>query len=257
MDGETKPGVLYEHVWNYYQPLFEKIYRDDFPKRQKELDEMQTIVAGYDDLQSFVDEVILDPPEVIARDRSGGDTERMILSTIHSSKGLEWDAVFVMGLADGRFPSSSAGLGEQWEEERRLLYVAATRAKKYLYLSYPRVIMTMDRQFKRVGMSPFLSELRAGLFERLDSDGKRDTTPSFLTAQDFPTEGTDFTKHTRKAQKINLESDELQAGVSVTHPFFGEGVVVSDQQGRSLTVQFYRHGLKTLHLDYAKISILQ
>ena len=89
-----------------------------------------------------------------------------MLSTIHSAKGLEWEAVFIIGLADGRFPHASAFPGEQWEEERRLLYVAATRAKKHLYLTYPRELMSPDRKFRRVGMSPFLAELTPGCYER-------------------------------------------------------------------------------------------
>jgi ATP-dependent DNA helicase UvrD/PcrA len=255
MERETTPGVLYELVWAYYQPLFENIYRDDFPKRQKDLDQLKSIVAGYEDLQSFVDDTTLDPPET-AKGLSAEDKERMILSTIHSSKGLEWDAVFVMGLADGRFPHAAAGTGEQWEEERRLLYVAATRARKYLYLTYPRVLMTPDRQFKRVGMSPFLSELRAGLFERMDSDGMDRSTPSFLTAQASASDAISLTEKIKKTKKTKLSVKDLKKGVRVKHPFFGEGTVSGKPQGRSVDVNFSRHGLKTLHLDYAKLSIL-
>jgi DNA helicase-2/ATP-dependent DNA helicase PcrA len=251
MEKETVPGVLYELVWAYYQPLFERIYRDDFPKRQKDLDQLKSIVAGYDDVQSFVDDTILDPPET-AKGLSRDDKERMILSTIHSSKGLEWDAVFVMGLADGRFPHAAAGIGEQWEEERRLLYVAATRARKYLYLTYPRELMTPDRQFRRVGMSPFLSELRAGLFERIDNDGIQRSGPSFLTAQSSSSSGMTFPK---KPKKTKLSAQDLKKGVRVKHPFFGEGVVQDKPKGRSVNVAFQRHGIKTLHLDYAKLSL--
>jgi DNA helicase-2/ATP-dependent DNA helicase PcrA len=250
MEKETIPGILYELVWAYYQPLFERIYRDDFPKRQKDLDQLKSIVAGYDDLQSFVDDTTLDPPETAKL--SQDDKERMILSTIHSSKGLEWDAVFVMGLADGRFPHAAAGIGEQWEEERRLLYVAATRARKYLYLTYPRELMTPDRQFRRVGISPFLSELRAGLFERIDNDGIHRSGPSFLTAQSSSSSTMSFPK---KAKKTKLSAKDLKKGVRVRHPFFGEGVVQDKPQGRSVNVNFRRHGIKTLHLDYAKLSI--
>jgi len=252
MEQETAPGVLFELAWNYYQPLFEKIYRDDFPKRQKDLDQLKSIVAGYEDLQTFVDDTTLDPPDM-TKGMAAEDKERMILSTIHSSKGLEWDAVFVMGLADGRFPHAAAGIGEQWEEERRLLYVAATRARKYLYLTYPRELMTPDRQFRRVGMSPFLSELRAGLFERIDRDGVERSGPSFLTAKSSASSAMTFPK---KSKKTKLSVEDLKKGVYVQHPFFGRGVVTEKVQGRSVNVDFQRHGVKTLHLDYAKLSIL-
>ncbi len=250
MERETVPAVLYELVWPYYQPLFEKIYRDDFPKRQKDLDQLRSIVSGYEDLQSFVDDTTLDPPET-ASGRPDEDSERLILSTIHSSKGLEWDAVFVMGLADGRFPHAAAGLGEQWEEERRLLYVAATRARKYLYLSYPRQMMTPDRQFRRVGMSPFLSELRAGLFERIDSQGVQRRVPSFSPA---PASGA--MKFIKKSKKKKLSVKDLKQGVRVKHPYFGDGRVKGSVKGRSVDVAFERYGVKTLHLDYATLSIV-
>ena len=160
-----KLPVLYEIILKYYQPIFERLYSDDYPKRQKDIDQLKSIMDGYEDLQSFIDDTTLDPPEEGATDGHGLD--RLVLSTIHSAKGLEFEAVFVIGMADGRFPHAAATFGEQWEEERRLLYVAATRAKKYLYLTYPRQLMTQDRQFRRTGMSPFLSELSGGLYERI------------------------------------------------------------------------------------------
>ncbi|MEN8198591.1 MAG: ATP-dependent helicase [Thermodesulfobacteriota bacterium] len=250
MGKETAPGAIYELILAYYQPLFEKIYRDDYPKRQKDLDQLKSIISGYEDLQSFVDDTTLDPPDTSAGLKTE-DREKMILSTIHSAKGLEWDAVFVMGLADGRFPHAKAQFGEQWEEERRLLYVAATRARKHLYLTYPRELMTPDRQFRRVGMSPFLSELRAGLFERLDSPADQGTAGSYSTPASSPEMG--FGKKTKKKK---LSTNDLGTGVRVKHPFFGEGIVKSEVKGRSVDVAFQRHGIKTLHLDYAKLSIV-
>ncbi len=250
MRQETAPGTLYEQVLLYYQPLFEEIYRDDYPKRQKDLDQLKSIIVEYADLQGFVDDTTLDPP-----DTSSGmqveDKDKIILSTIHSSKGLEWDAVFIIGLADGRFPHSKAEFGEQWEEERRLLYVAATRARKYLYLTYPRQLMTPDRQFKMTGISPFVSELRAGLYERIDGESKLEAT-SFSQPMNYSTP-TDLPK---KKTKKKLTSDDLRIGVRVRHPFFGEGVVSKDMQGRSVDVAFPRHGIKTLHLDYAKLTVI-
>lgn len=250
MRRETAPGTLYEQVLLYYQPLFEGIYRDDYPKRQKDLDQLKAIIVEYADLQSFVDDTTLDPPET-SSGMQAEDKEKMILSTIHSSKGLEWDAVFIIGLADGRFPHSKAQFGEQWEEERRLLYVAATRARKYLYLTYPRQLMTPDRQFKMTGMSPFLSELRAGLYERLDGQNRSEPS-SFSQAMTYSSPA-DLPKKTKKKK---LSPDDLRVGVRVRHPFFGEGVVSKDMQGRSVDVAFPRHGIKTLHLDYAKLTTI-
>jgi DNA helicase-2/ATP-dependent DNA helicase PcrA len=245
-DNQT-PSALYEIALNYYQPLFERLYSDDYPKRQKDLDQLKNILDGYGDLQSFIDDTTLDPPEESGTDGPG--TERLILSTIHSSKGLEFEAVFVIGVADGRFPHASATFGEQWEEERRLLYVAATRAKKYLYLTYPRQMMTPDRQFRRVGMSPFLSELSGGLFEQVTEKSADDGGSFSFKSDSLPSPG-------RKKKQKKMEMTDFSVGCRVNHPFFGNGIVTKLSKARSLDIHFDRHGLKTLHLDYAKLTVL-
>ena len=239
---------IYERVRAYYQPIFERLFRDDYPKREKDLDQLKGIVSEYDDLQAFVDDTTLDPPESAGRN-DPGDQNRLVISTIHSSKGLEWDTVFVIGLADGRFPHSAAQPGEQWEEERRLLYVAATRARQRLYLSYPKELMTPDRQFRRVGMSPFLAELSPGLIEDVGLAVR--TQPRYT--------------HTPVSSDLDLEFkhkkpprlENLALGCRVKHPFFGIGVVEKSHSGRSVDVAFERHGLKTLHLDYAKLTVIE
>lgn len=243
---EPKPAYLFELALQYYQPVFERIYSDDFPKRQKDLDQLKSIMDGYEDLQSFVDDTTLDPPDETSKESEGMD--KLIISTIHSSKGLEFEAVFVMGVAEGRFPHASATFGQQWEEERRLLYVAATRAKKYLHLTYPRQLMTPDRQFKRVGMSPFLSELGAGLFQRVGEQA-RDNLSQFSVNR------SELAKPAKKKTK-KLDMADFSVGCKVSHPFFGSGVVTKLSKSRSLDIHFDRHGLKTLHLDYAKLTIL-
>jgi len=245
-----KPGELCEMILEWYQPVFERLYADDYPKRQKDLDQLKTIVSGYDDLQQFLDDASLDPPEA-EQSAYTDDTDTLILSTIHSAKGLEWDAVFVIGLADGRFPHASAFPGEQWEEERRLLYVAATRARKQLYFCYPREMMAPDRRFKRVGMSPFLAELSPSGYETIASQPDFDTVSRFASAA--PRRRAAPIVKTRK--KALLE--DFSKGCRVNHPFFGSGTVDKITPPRTLDVLFDRHGLKTLHLDYAKLSILE
>lgn len=242
LKNSKKPAELCEIALEWYQPVFERLYADDYPKRQKDLDQLKTIISGYDDLQQFIDDASLDPPEA---DQSAytNDTDTLILSTIHSAKGLEWDAVFVISLADGRFPHASAFPGEQWEEERRLLYVAATRARRHLYLCYPREIMAPDRRFKRVGMSPFLAELSPSCYQIIDSR---------FTAS-LPKRRPAAILKSRK--KALLE--DFSNGAKVNHPFFGTGTVQKIIPPRSLDVLFDRHGLKTLHLDYAKLTILE
>jgi DNA helicase-2/ATP-dependent DNA helicase PcrA len=242
------PGALYEIVMGYYQPIFQHLYADDYPKRQKDLDQLKAIMAGYADLQSFIDDTALDPPEESAADKSHPGS-RVILSTIHSAKGLEFDAVFVIGLAEGRFPHGAAGQGEQWEEERRLLYVAATRARQHLYLTYPRELMTPDRQFRRVGMSPFLAEIGPGLYERVESGSDYGGYRS-----EFRHEATALPAAPKREKKLALV--DLPVGTKVQHPFFGIGTVKKTSAPSSLDVLFDRHGIKTLHLDYAKLKLL-
>ncbi len=241
---------LYEVVLAYYQPIFEQLFADDYPKRQKDLDQLKGVMAGYQDLQSFIDDTALDPPESNQHGHRRQE-ERLVLSTIHSAKGLEFDAVFVIGLAEGRFPHAAAMLGEQWEEERRLLYVAATRAKKYLYLCYPRELMTPDRQFRRVGMSPFLAELGPGLYERVTEAGiaREWTGPTEFSAPAAP-------RLAAAPPRQQLAAADFTKGCKVSHPFFGEGKVTKLSGPRTLDVLFDRHGMKTLHLDYAKLTIL-
>ncbi len=239
--GES-PATLFEIVMDYYEPLFESLYKDDYPKRQKDLVQLKGIIAGYDDLQLFIDDTTLDPPETEKLYNDNG--EKLVLSTIHSAKGLEWDVVFIIGLADGRFPHASTGFGEGWEEERRLLYVAATRAKKQLFLCYPRELMTPDRQFRRTGMSPFLGELTPGLYERMEeNDNFSFTRPSRPRKS--------FVSH-KKKEKVSI--DDFTMGDRVQHPFFGSGVVQKIIKPRMIDIYFDRHGLKNLHLDYAKLT---
>jgi len=250
--GNSSPSALYEIALSYYQPIFERLYHDDYPKRQKDLDQLKSIMAGYTELQSFIDDTTLDPPEESGTENRGG--ERLILSTIHSSKGLEFEAVFVIGVADGRFPHAAATFGEQWEEERRLLYVAATRAKRYLYLTYPRQLMTQDRQFRRVGMSPFLSELSGGLFDRVTDSSPGEEDSFAFQSDSFPRSGGG--SPARKKKQPKLAMTDFSVGCKVSHPFFGYGRVTKLSKARSLDIHFDRYGLKTLHLDYAKLTIL-
>ncbi len=245
---ELSPAMLYEIVLDYYQPFFEQIYRDDYPKRQKDLEQLKAIISSYEDLQTFIDDTALDPPETSAAVHAAVE-DKLVLSTIHSAKGLEWDVVFVIGLADGRFPHASAELGAQREEERRLLYVAATRAKKRLYLTYPRELMTPDRQFRRVGMSSLLSELRPGLFERIE-----DTSQGFSFPTTRPETISVSTVKRRKGKRLSLR--DFSVGCRVDHPFFGEGEVRKIVQPSTLEIAFNRHGVKSLHVDYAKLKLL-
>ena len=95
-----------------------------------------------------------------------GDKEACVLSTVHQAKGLEWKVVFVVWLADGRFPSYlSFGKEDEMEEERRLFYVAVTRARDELYLSYPMIYSGYDGEVL-MKTSRYLEELSDALYEK-------------------------------------------------------------------------------------------
>lgn len=133
------PAEQVNEVYRYYLPILKEHY-DDYPKRMRDLEHLYTIAERYAGLSDFLADLALEPPDASVADVEAGDRddERLVLSTIHSAKGLEWQCVFVIWAVDGRFPSAySFASDEELEEERRLFYVAVTRAKKHLHLTYP------------------------------------------------------------------------------------------------------------------------
>jgi DNA helicase-2/ATP-dependent DNA helicase PcrA len=126
-------------VREWYKPQLERIY--DAPwSRAGDLEQLEQLSNQHASRERFLTELTLDPP-TLTSDQSGTaskDEEYVILSTIHSAKGQEWDIVYVLNVADGNFPSEfAAGKPEMVEEERRLLYVAMTRARNELHLCAP------------------------------------------------------------------------------------------------------------------------
>jgi DNA helicase-2/ATP-dependent DNA helicase PcrA len=158
---ELSPSLLMEKTVEYYQPFLVDNYPDDYPKRRQGLDELVQIATSYTHLDLFIADLSLNDPLV---KEETGDT--LTLSTIHSAKGLEWGAVLVLDLVRDRFPSRYAMLREEdYEEERRLMYVACTRAKTYLGLCVPASVY--DRSLSGnipVEPSPFILELSPDLY---------------------------------------------------------------------------------------------
>ncbi|MES2525394.1 MAG: ATP-dependent helicase [Gemmatimonadota bacterium] len=139
-EGTTPPSESIRLIRQFYDPILTATY-DDAPPRLADLDQLETIAAGYADRSSFLSALALEPPsntQDLAVGGDDGESDALILSTAHSSKGKEWDVVFVIHVSDGIFPMARAADDEaQLEEERRLLYVAMTRARDQLYLTYP------------------------------------------------------------------------------------------------------------------------
>jgi DNA helicase-2/ATP-dependent DNA helicase PcrA len=126
-------------VRDWYKPQMERLYEAAF-SRAGDIEQLEKLSSQYPTRERFLTELTLDPPAVTG-DQSGSatkDEEYVVLSTIHSAKGQEWDFVYVLNVADGNFPSEfAAGKPELLEEERRLLYVAMTRARNELHLCAP------------------------------------------------------------------------------------------------------------------------
>ena len=133
-----------EYARRWYQPHLERIH-DDAAVREADLLQLQQIAAGSPSRERFLTELTLDPPEATS-DHAGvplRDEDYLILSTIHSAKGQEWKSVFVLNVVDGCIPSDLAtGTTAEIEEERRLLYVAMTRARDGLHLIVPQRFFT-------------------------------------------------------------------------------------------------------------------
>jgi DNA helicase-2/ATP-dependent DNA helicase PcrA len=122
---------------------------DDAVVRQADLDQFAQIAAGYPSRERFLTELALDPPDATS-DEAGVpflDEDYLILSTIHSAKGQEWKSVLVLNVVDGCLPSDlGTGTTAEIEEERRLLYVAMTRAKDQLHLIVPQRFFTHQQR---------------------------------------------------------------------------------------------------------------
>ncbi|HEY1042507.1 MAG TPA: ATP-dependent helicase [Telluria sp.] len=137
------PGLRWpadiELVRNWYMPHLERMH-DDASVRAADVEQLAQLAGGYGSRETFLAEITLDPPEATS-DRAGPpllDEDYVILSTIHSSKGQEWKSVHVLNVVDGCIPSDMAtGSQADIEEERRLLYVAMTRAKEHLHIVVP------------------------------------------------------------------------------------------------------------------------
>ena len=151
-DGPVEAQV--ETVLAFYRPHFERVYADEVAKREPDLDAFAALAARHRSRGAFLESLALDPLDLAVDGVDGAhqDEPPLVLSTIHSAKGLEFDTVFLIEALDGVLPSQySTQTAEDLDEERRLLYVAVTRAETELYVSYPVV------QYRR-GSGQFMTD---------------------------------------------------------------------------------------------------
>jgi DNA helicase-2/ATP-dependent DNA helicase PcrA len=141
-----------EIIRDYYAPLL-KAREDDYLNRMQDVEVLIDLSKKYRSLDNFLSDFALDPPSNRIADQSrplvneGEESGKVTISTVHSAKGLEWYAVFVPHALDGMFPSNRALNVEEMEEERRLFYVACSRAKEELYITFPRNVFAYDAFF--------------------------------------------------------------------------------------------------------------
>ena len=160
------PAEQAQYLMQYYTPILKQNYPDDHPKRLRDMEHFQGMTERYRNLERLLSDMALEPPNdsiagVLAVNPDEGP---LILSTIHSAKGLEWNSVFIIWALEGRFPSIyNTNTTEELEEERRLLYVAATRAKQNLFISYPTRVF--DKSLRMVLSRP--SQFVDGISHRL------------------------------------------------------------------------------------------
>ena len=157
----------------WYEPHLNRIH-EDAETRHADLIQLEQIASGYPSRERFLTELTLDPPDATS-DQAGVpllDEDYLILSTIHSAKGQEWKSVFVLNVVDGCMPSDlGAGTTAEIEEERRLLYVAMTRAKDDLHLVVPQRFFTHGQHAQGdrhvyASRTRFIPDRLLGLFER-------------------------------------------------------------------------------------------
>jgi DNA helicase-2/ATP-dependent DNA helicase PcrA len=141
-DDESDDGIVSREI-AAIRGMYDAILRERYDRpepRLADLDQLETIAGGYPSRGAFLSAIALEPPSGTQDLGMGADSEDdcLVLSTAHSAKGKEWDAVFVIWAVDGWFPSSRAlGSEDELEEERRLMYVALTRARDELAVVYP------------------------------------------------------------------------------------------------------------------------
>ena len=165
-----KPEEIVSAVINYYRPILKDKY-DDYSKREKDLDHFEYLSTQYSNLEDFISDLALEPPDASVEGmyKKNSDDEALTISTIHSAKGLEWDSVFIIGAVDGRFPSAySFNSEEEMDEELRLMYVAATRAKNNLYITYPVDMYDYSMNMVLSKPSRFLDGMPDDVLEKWD-----------------------------------------------------------------------------------------
>ncbi|VTU38571.1 ATP-dependent DNA helicase UvrD1 [Variovorax sp. PBL-H6] len=173
-----------ELALRWYLPHLERLH-DDAGLRRGDIEQLARLASGYASRERFLTELTLDPPEATS-DRPGPpllDEDYLILSTIHSAKGQEWRSVHVLNVVDGCIPADVAQGAQELEEERRLLYVAMTRARDHLHLIVPQRFYVTQQAVRGdrhlyAGRTRFISAAEARSFEQITWPPAPDPAPA-------------------------------------------------------------------------------
>lgn len=226
--------------------------------RIENLNELKTTVKSYMEdaeeptLNGFLEEIAL----YTDLDKMEADSDAVVLMTVHSAKGLEFTNVFGIGMEDGIFPSGRCfDSEEELEEERRLAYVAITRAKKKLFLSSAAQRMIFGSTQRNV-TSRFIKEIDPALIEKKDNTiiGKSDKPP----IQAVSSQSLQKQIMQNKLKKSGSSAQvTYSAGEKVKHNIFGEGTILSVRNMANdamLEVAFDKVGTKKIMANFAKIK---
>lgn len=245
-----EPIEILTQLLEHYQPKLMFHFPEDWPRRRQGLEELIHIASAYTDLEQFIADLSLESPE-----EELNEEKSIILSTIHSAKGLEWNAVIILDLVEDRFPSRHALVRpDDFEEERRLMYVACTRAKEWLELSVPSTLY--NKQYgcnEPATPSPFIQKLPSIAIEEWQEgySGKIYKKNNKLVSQ----LNSNISHHEQYEQPSSSISNKQELLYSFCqHKIFGRGKIVEYLLPDKCRVNFPGFGLKIILKDYLTIE---
>ncbi|ACS80391.1 ATP-dependent helicase [Maridesulfovibrio salexigens] len=242
----SSPATCLEIIVPLYRPLLVAQYPDDYPRREAGIEQLSQIASNYDDLEFFLTDLCLDPDQHSEEEKK---EDVVTLSTIHSAKGLEWNAVIIIDLVEDRFPSrKSMQKPQEYEEERRLLYVACTRARKELIMCAPASINRKNTDFSEPAVpSPFLRELDNALFDELQES----YSGGMAKKKNAPVNPAAYTD-TAPSISASKKPSPMKLG-HCKHKIFGRGKIIERIEPNKLRINFPGFGPKVIVEDFVEM----